>query len=52
MKVREVLDTNNGLNPYFIGLSTLIGVIIMFINKIEGGLNPYFIGLSTLIRNS
>ena len=40
---------SKGLNPYFIGLSTLI--LKEFINEWykRGGLNPYFIGLSTLI---
>ena len=37
-----------GLNPYFIGLSTLISPTGAVRNG-DGRLNPYFIGLSTLI---
>ena len=46
----KLLRTNidHCLNPYFIGLSTLIPLPILCIS-VSGGLNPYFIGLSTLI---
>ena len=37
------------LNPYFIGLSTLIDEDPEDEEIVEEGLNPYFIGLSTLI---
>ena len=38
-----------GLNPYFIGLSTLIFKNIETNDRFSKRLNPYFIGLSTLI---
>ena len=38
-----------GLNPYFIGLSTLITTLFESFGIYCPGLNPYFIGLSTLI---
>ena len=38
-----------GLNPYFIGLSTLIMIQDKYLGRMDHCLNPYFIGLSTLI---
>ena len=43
-------DPEEGLNPYFIGLSTLILETLLFSKRERWSLNPYFIGLSTLIR--
>ena len=48
--VEATLGTS--LNPYFIGLSILIGENNVKFKKSNGCLNPYFIGLSILIAKA
>ena len=52
LKICRIRPSVHRLNPYFIGLSILIGSLNLHMSGSPTCLNPYFIGLSILMVTS